>query len=552
MREAQSFLRELFGSTLPEELKIQMWWKSDKGNRYCADYTEAAELVKGKAPDWYVCVSLASKNYGLNRRMPAKESAGIPGFWADIDIIGGPEDKKHAAPSLDVAMELAKSILEPTLTLTSGYGLQAWWLLDDGPWLFGTQAERDQAMNMTTGWISLLRGKAQERGFTVDATQDLARLMRVPDTVNAKGGAEAPVKGWPDEIREQDGPRYTLEQLAAVVAEATPRATQRTLLSSVDVIAGDGRLNQLKFEALMENSGQFNRTWNHTRQDAGAKEWSMSEWDQSLATQAAYANWTDQEIADLISVHRKKFDPDGNKGSRQDYLARTVARAKGAVNKREKDQEREEAFEELEAIAETGEKPDPDHVISQFNVIVGGPTVKDLVQHGRDPDTARYDLELANGVIVRLGPIANLLNPNKFQERFAVVTQHVLKDVKRPAWKAAVQALLNAARVEESHDDTPEGTVAEWLRRYLKERMTEDFEEAANAREPFKREGFVYVFGDNFGAFVRAHLRVTIANPDVKVMLRAAGFSRKAVAYHDGKKRSTASYYYADEAVLEG
>lgn len=554
MREAQAFLRELFGSSLPDGLKIQMWCKADKGTRYCSSYTEAAQHVKGKPPDWYVSVSLASRNYGQNKRAPARESAGLAGLWADIDVVGGPENKKNAAPTLEAAAELANSLLEPTLTLTSGYGLQAWWLFEEGPWVFGTDEEREQAIRMAAGWIGTLRAKATERGYGIDATQDLARLMRVPDTVNGKGGHKAPVTGWPDPIREQDGPRYQLEQLAAIAAEHAPRAAQKTLLSTVDVAVGDGRINQIKFEAMIENSPQFKRTWDHTRQDAAARTWSMSEYDQSLATQAAHAFWTDQEIADLISAHRLKYDPTGDKHNRQDYLARTVARAKSAVNRQEKEREREDALEELEAVVEHGEEVDPDHVISQFNVIVGGPTVKDLIQHGRDPDTARYNLELANGEIVRIGPVSNLLNMNKFQARFAVVTRHVLKDVKRPQWKAAIQALLNAARVEESVDDTPEGTVAEWLRRYLRERMTEDFEEAANQREPFSKEGFIYIFADNFANFVRMHLRVTISNPDVKEMLRAAGFTRKNVAYHDekAKKRTTASYYFADSEVVDG
>jgi hypothetical protein len=554
LREAQAFLRELFGAKLPENLRIQMWCKADKGNRYATSYSEAAQHVKGKPPDWYVCVSLAARNYGLKRRMPAKESAGIPGLWADIDILGGPEGKKNAAPTLEAAHELARSLLEPTLTLTSGYGLQAWWLFEDGPWLFGTDEEREQAITMAGGWIATLRAKAVERGFGIDATQDLARLMRVPDTVNGKGGLAAPVTGWPEPIREQDGPRYQLEQLAAIAAEAAPRVEQRTLLSTVDVAVSDGRMNQLKFEALAENSPQFKRTWDHSRQDAAARTWTMSEYDQSLASQAAHAFWGEQEIADLIVAHRLKYDPTGDKHQRQDYLARTVAKAKALVNRQEKEREREDALEELVAVVEQGGEVDPDHIISQFNVIVGGPTVKDLIQHGRDPDTARYNLELGNGEIVRIGPVTNLLNMNKFQARFAVVTRHVLKDVKRPQWKAAIQALLNAARVEESVDDTPEGTVAEWLRRYLRERMTEDFEEAANQREPFQKDGFVYIFAENFATFVRMHLRVTITSPDVKEMLRAAGFTRKPVAYedHKAKKRTTASYYFANMEVVEG
>lgn len=554
MREAQAFLKELFGKELPRGAKIQMWCKATKRTHYCASYTDAAQLVKGRPPDWYVGVSLSPRNFGVTKRCPARESAGIAGLWADIDVVGGPESKRNAAPDLGAAMALAKSVLEPTLTINSGYGLQAWWLLDDGPWVFADDAEREQASRMAQGWIATLRAKAQEQGWTIDSTQDLARLMRVPDTVNAKGGGEAPVVGWPHPVREQDGPRYSVEELAALAVEAAPKAAQRTLLSAVgDVEVSDQpRGLPLIHDAMLENSKTYAQTWRHARQDRVSAQWSLSEWDLSLASQLVEAEATDQEVADVLVAHRTKWNPGDDKSRRPDYIRRTIARAKSSQHRAVKEREADEALEELETIAEEGDA-DPDRTVALFNEVIDGPEIKELVQNGRDPATARFNLIMSNGEVVRLGSGGNLLRQPRFQEKFMVVTRHVIRPVKPPRWRAAIQALLNAARVEESIDDTPEGRVREMLRRYLSERMTTDVDEAARSREPFEKEGYVYVFGDSFAGFVRSALRENLANPDVKEMLRAAGFERKGVGYATNKNgdRSTASYYFAPKEVVE-
>jgi hypothetical protein len=201
------------------------------------------------------------------------------------------------------------------------------------------------------------------------------------------------------------------------------------------------------------------------------------------------------------------------------------------------------------------ESPDPDQVMAEFNAVVNSPRfkVRELIQDGEDPKQARYRLIIEpGGKEVPIGPAEVLSNPDRFRDAFMVVTGHVVMPVKRAEWLSALQALLNVRQVHVAEDDTPQGQVVEWLGRYLGERLITDQTEAARRREPFEREGNVHVFASAFGTFVNRSLGRRISDADLKQMLKAAGFSTKAVSFitEDGKPTSR-SYYWAPREVLE-
>lgn len=115
-------------------------------------------------------------------------TAGVrPGL--DIDVKGTRDSngkpKTEGAESLDHAVEIAHLIAEPTLLGESGGGIHAWYLFDE-PWLFSSDAERESAQTLAHRWHEAHR---QKSGVKLDATQDLARLLRVPGTLNGKGSA---------------------------------------------------------------------------------------------------------------------------------------------------------------------------------------------------------------------------------------------------------------------------------------------------------------------------------------------------------------------------
>lgn len=317
---AQAFLEQLWGARLPHpELRIQTWTLATK--RALLLRAPAGATVYAGRPDVYTCVALCRDRKGPGRPAAA-DSRAITGLWLDLDVNGGPDRKTGACPTIEAAEELARAVAEPTITVRSGYGLHAWWLFDE-PWVFATLTDQDQAARAAAQWFELHRRAGAKVGAGVDHAHDLARLMRLPGTVNAKGNATAPVTGV------LCGPRHNRAALLNKAATAGPTAAQRAWqpadAAPVTVAARAGaEIPDDKLAAALHNLPEFAAAWQH-RRGAG---WSLSEYDLALCSIAIQAGWTDQDLADLIVHHRRRFEPDGAKAGRPDYLRRTIARAR--------------------------------------------------------------------------------------------------------------------------------------------------------------------------------------------------------------------------------
>jgi len=313
------FLRALW-PTVPAGLLVQLWQLQGRRSFYLRSPDTGDYYAKGKN-DVYCGVALAAKDHGRSRRCPASQAAAIAGLWLDVDVNGGPDCKVGAAPDIVAAGQLMQEFAEPTLIVNSGYGLQGWWLFEE-PWHFADALEQQGAAIMARQWLALHRDVA---GFSLDGVADLARLMRVPGTFNGKGERSVPV-----ETVAKDGPRYSRGHLLALCADAGPVDPEPSRLDPgspiVDVHTGADRAPPAElFEALLHNSTDFERTWRHARN----ARWSASEYDLALCSLAAQAGWTDQQLADLIALHRRVYDPAGRKAQRADYVRRTVAKARG-------------------------------------------------------------------------------------------------------------------------------------------------------------------------------------------------------------------------------
>jgi putative DNA primase/helicase len=178
------FAYQLFGE-VPEGHRIALWMKRDKRSFY---YARAEDIAAHDGEtDLYISAGLAPAGLSTGRRVTADKVTGIPGLWADFDVNGGPDEKKHAAPTVEAAIGLAHAVREPTVLVNSGYGIQAWWLFDE-PWIFGSDDERQRAKEIAQGWHELHAAAAREAGIKLDSVFDLARLMRLPGTVNGKDG----------------------------------------------------------------------------------------------------------------------------------------------------------------------------------------------------------------------------------------------------------------------------------------------------------------------------------------------------------------------------
>lgn len=187
--ETAVFLDRVFGAK-PEDTFILIWTSPAKVSYWCADVDTAAKTVATLGAcgqeNVYCGVGLSRQRFGRDRRCKAADIAGIVGLWADIDIAGPAHKKPNLPPDEGAAHELLDSIgPEPSVIVHSGHGLQAWWLFRE-PWIFDTVDERAEAIIKARHWAWTIRAKARGRGWDVDSVGDLARVLRVPGTLNHK------------------------------------------------------------------------------------------------------------------------------------------------------------------------------------------------------------------------------------------------------------------------------------------------------------------------------------------------------------------------------
>ncbi len=156
-------------------------------------------------------------------RGEAQDSHELPGLWADLDLEGpghaAPPAGLSLLPDVDAARELVSALPHPTMWVHSGGGLYPWWLLHE-PHLIG--ADLEDVQQLSRQWHAHLTEEARRRGFYVPGTGDLARVLRVPGTVNRKAGRQRLCA-----VLEDSGPRYTMAQLREAVQNISPAAAQR-------------------------------------------------------------------------------------------------------------------------------------------------------------------------------------------------------------------------------------------------------------------------------------------------------------------------------------
>lgn len=334
---ADEFLALLWGSKPPGW--VEVWQLRTKRSSYLESLHGANVIASEGAADVYTGVALSFRRLDAGQRAKANQRIALAGLWLDLDVNGGPDSKRGAAPSKADALIVAGALRAPTMIVDSGYGVHGWWLFD-APWRFGSVAEQQQAALAAAQWYALHRARAQARGWTIDHTHDLARLLRLPGTVNAKDRD----RPRPVDVLAADGPRYERGELLELCSTAgsvtTDLAARRAGIAVALTARADACPPRAKLDALAENVPEFAAALAH----AGHPSWSQSEWDLSLCSQAAAAGWADQEIADLIVWDRTRHGK-AEKALRVGYLRSTIARARSRAV-------RDRASAELRAIAE--------------------------------------------------------------------------------------------------------------------------------------------------------------------------------------------------------
>ena len=342
--EAARFLECLFAYKGDEQLLLIWTLDRETGQKkssWFKSINQGAEHISGLSPDLeiYLGMGLSDRDHGPHQRLhldPSKDRLpmGIPGFWVDIDV----QDPGHKAASLpptqEAAIDLVRQIpIEASLIVATGGGIHVYWLFKE-IWEFDSDEERYAAAAKLRSFQQLLRNHAQEKGWNLDNTADLTRIMRIPGTYNNKLPAPRPVQI----IQQSDvriNPGDLDELLPPDPGTTTPAANSQEIAR---VVAGlkfspTAQLPAELLEHLLKKP-KFNKTWAAEREEFK----SPSEYDMSITSMAIRHGATDQEALDLILSWRRKHGHDLHLENAQKY-ARTISRVRSEYEGQLKDTE---------------------------------------------------------------------------------------------------------------------------------------------------------------------------------------------------------------------
>lgn len=307
MSASADFLRLLWGDEPPGF--VQTW---DLRSRR-STYWQTTNVDLTGEIDTFTAVCTTARKHGANHRAKADQAAALCGLFLDLDVAAG----KFA--NRTQALSFAYKFASPTITVDSGTGgIHAYYLFEK-PWIFRTVSERARAKIIVQQWVALHQIAAAERFIHIDSVGDLARILRLPGTLNAKTSPPGEVV-----VIEHQGPRHTYSDLAKHLQHMPIVEPARNLTAVA--VPGDASRFFAKLEALLANSPEFEAVWTHTRKLADD---SLSAYDLSLCSLAAGA-MNDAELRVLIEQHRAAFgDSDAQaKGRRESYWGPTIRKAR--------------------------------------------------------------------------------------------------------------------------------------------------------------------------------------------------------------------------------
>jgi hypothetical protein len=322
----EEFLNMLFAEAVAENRRLCVFTLPDRRTRHFSSLTAAAlhAAEEAKTKEVYFGVSLAGRNFG--KRNSASDVVAIVGLWADIDLAAPWRAEKPLPRTIDEARTILDRLpLAPSVLVDSGHGLHAYWLFKE-PWVFETPDERIEAAKTARGWVQTVRSVARDLGWEIDSVGDLARVLRLPGTVNRKGDMPVEVR-----VLESSDRRYNPDDFDPFAADEVPAETDEVQVGAL-ALRPDAEPPADKFAPLYQACPAFAQAWNRQRPDLADQ--SQSSYDLSLADIAALNGWSDQEIANLLIAARRRHGQKPEKALRADYVTKTIASARRAAEER--------------------------------------------------------------------------------------------------------------------------------------------------------------------------------------------------------------------------
>jgi len=325
--QVRVFLEAVF-ATKPEDLHLLIWTFPERRSYWFQNVESAIKFAESRhQQDFYLGVGVSAKDHGSDHRCVSEEIGGIVGLWVDLDLKSDAHSKTALPATVEEALRILPEQFPPTFIIRTGNGVHVWWLFRE-LLIVESEEERREAANLVFRWESVFRANAAAHGWALDRLADLARLLRVPGTMNCKD----PANPKRVEIHQQTDRFYNPSELAGYLDDsAIPNMEELELTAQIwkerfsdeSLVINPSAIVPEDILAKCRTDPRFAKTWDRRREDL--KDQSQSGYDLALANFGADAGFSEQQIVDLIIHHRRIHNQ--RPRSRLDYFQRTIAKA---------------------------------------------------------------------------------------------------------------------------------------------------------------------------------------------------------------------------------
>lgn len=182
----KEMLQAIYGENFPGHLVL--WNRQDKQTKFfLADQLDELVATVETHPqrDWYVALGTQRQRLQPLKRGKADGVVFVPGFVADIDFVKPDKPRQYPADEAEALRIIEAFPLKPSAIIRTGGGLHAHWFLDRGI-AIERPRDRDKAKSLVQGFQLALIEHFKTHGREIDNVGDLARVFRIPGTLNHK------------------------------------------------------------------------------------------------------------------------------------------------------------------------------------------------------------------------------------------------------------------------------------------------------------------------------------------------------------------------------
>jgi hypothetical protein len=182
-----------------------------------AAVARVVELEASRPLGIYVRMTTLRAPLGAGLRGGVADSLALPALWADLDIAGPGHKDQNLPPDWAAVRQVvdASGLPPASLWIDSGHGAYPIWLLDV-PHVLGDDLA--DVADLSANWQrAIAAGSAKLGCHYGTGVGDLARVLRIPGTVNRKCGDEKACRVVP---RSVTGARYSVDELYDRCAQA--------------------------------------------------------------------------------------------------------------------------------------------------------------------------------------------------------------------------------------------------------------------------------------------------------------------------------------------